>query len=164
VREAGAGYRRIEQFLHRAWESLGSDDQRLIVHGSARPSEFDNAMNDDLAVPQALAVLHEHVRLGNSALADGSDVSAQFAAVLAMTDVLGINPWAEPWCSQADSAGTSEVLDALVGLLLQQRQDARQRKDFAAADAIRDTLSALGITIEDGADGSRWSMGDERGR
>ena len=81
-----------------------------------------------------------------------------------MTDVLGINPWAEPWYSQTDSSGTSEVLDALVGLLLQQRQDARQRKDFAAADAIRDTLSALGITIEDGADGSRWSMGDERGR
>jgi cysteinyl-tRNA synthetase len=164
VREAGAGYRRVEQFLHRAWESLGSDEAHLRVNGTARPQAFDDAMNDDLAVPQALAVLHEQVRLGNSALAEGHDVSEYFAAVLAMTDVLGINPWAEPWHGQTQSAGSSEILNGLVGLLLQQRQEARQRKDFTAADGIRDTLADLGITIEDGADGSRWSMGDERGR
>jgi cysteinyl-tRNA synthetase len=160
VREAGAGYRRIEQFLLRAFDALGRGEKHLVVDGSLRPAEFDAAMNDDLAVPQALAVLHDQVRLGNTALAQGSDVTASFAAVLAMTDVLGLNPWAEPWASQGQEAGSRGVLDGLMNLLLQQRQDARARKDFAAADAIRDTLANLGITIEDGPDGSRWSMGD----
>lgn len=160
VREAGAGYRRIEQFLLRAYDALGQDEQHLIVDGALRPAEFDAAMNDDLAVPQALAVLHDRVRQGNTELAQGAEVSATFAAVLAMTDVLGVNPWAEPWKSQGQQSASTDVLDGLIGLLLQQRQDARARKDFAAADGIRDTLTKLGITIEDGPDGSRWSMGD----
>ena len=157
VREAGAGFRRIEQFLHRAFESLGAASELLVVDGSQRPADFDAAMNDDLAVPQALAVLHDQVRQGNSALADGMDVRATFAAVLAMTDVLGVNPWADPWQSQAEQP--TDIVDGLMALVLQQRQDARARKDFAAADAIRDTMAELGITIEDGPDGSRWTVG-----
>ena len=157
VREAGAGFRRIEQFLHRAFETLGGSADVLTVDGSQRPAEFDAAMDDDLAVPQALAVLHDNVRRGNAALADGADVRGTFTAVLAMTDVLGVNPWADPWRSQAEQP--TDMVDGLMSLLLQQRQDARARKDFAAADAIRDTLAELGITIEDGQDGSRWTVG-----
>ena len=157
VRESGAGFRRIEQFLYRAFESLGAASELLVVDGSQRPADFDAAMNDDLAVPQALAVLHDQVRQGNSALADGMDVRATFAAVLAMTDVLGVNPWADPWQSQAEQP--TDIVDGLMALILQQRQDARARKDFAAADAIRDTMAELGITIEDGPDGSRWTVG-----
>lgn len=160
VRDAGAGYRRIEQFLHRANEVLTADGQHPTVDGSMRPAEFDAAMNDDLAVPQALAVLHDYVRRGNSDLASGADIAKSFAAVLAMTDVLGLNPWAEPWSSQSQKAGATDVVAGLIGLLLQQRQEARARKDFAAADGIRDTLAELHIAIEDGPDGSRWSMGD----
>jgi cysteinyl-tRNA synthetase len=157
VREAGAGFRRIEQFLHRAFAALGAEPDVLVVDGSQRPAEFDAAMNDDLAVPQALAVLHDHVRRGNSALADGFDVRATFAAVLAMTDVLGVNPWNDPWQSQAEQP--TDIVDGLMALVLQQRQDARARKDFATADTIRDTMADLGITIEDGPDGSRWTVG-----
>lgn len=160
VRDAGAGYRRIEQFLYRANEVLTADGQHPTVDGSMRPAEFDAAMNDDLAVPQALAVLHDYVRRGNSDLASGADIAKSFAAVLAMTDVLGLNPWAEPWSSQSQKAGATDVVAGLIGLLLQQRQEARARKDFAAADGIRDTLAELHIAIEDGPDGSRWSMGD----
>lgn len=157
VREAGAGFRRIEQFLHRAFAALGAEPDVLVVDASQRPAEFDAAMNDDLAVPQALAILHDHVRRGNSALADGLDVRPTFAAVLAMTDVLGVNPWADPWQSQSEQP--TDIVDGLMALVLKQRQDARARKDFATADTIRDTMADLGITIEDGPDGSRWTVG-----
>jgi cysteinyl-tRNA synthetase len=162
VKEAGVGYRRIEGFLERAYEQLGSTSDLLVVDQSARPPAFDAAMDDDLAVPQALAVLHDTVRHGNAALAEGRDVRESFTAVLAMTDVLGVNPWAEPWASDRSANAETGLVDALLESLLQQRREARDRKDFAAADAIRDTLSALGVSIEDGPDGSRWVVSDGR--
>jgi cysteinyl-tRNA synthetase len=121
-------------------------------------------MDDDIAVPQALAVVHDRVRAGNAALAadDTAAVAAAFDAVLAMVDVLGLSPWAEPWVD-ADSAGGhrhAEVIDALVQVVLAQRTEARGRKDFAAADAIRDGLDRIGIQVEDTAHGVRWSLGD----
>lgn len=162
VKDAGVGYQRIEGFLDRAFAQLGSDDALLEVDGRARPTAFDAAMDDDLGVPGALAVLYDTVRHGNAVLAQGGDVRDPFREVLAMTDVLGVNPWAEPWASERDSSAEAGLADALISSLLQQRRDARERKDFAAADTIRDTLGGLGVTIEDGPDGSRWSVTDGR--
>lgn len=107
-------------------------------------------MNDDLAVPQAFAILHETVRGGNAALTEksASVVADAFKATLAMLDVLGLNPWAQPWVA-AGKADSESVIDALVQVAPQQRQEARARKDFAASDAIRDGLDAIGIRIED---------------
>jgi cysteinyl-tRNA synthetase len=118
-------------------------------------------MDDDIAVPQALAVIHETVREGNAALAasDAEAVRSSFASVLAMVDVLGLNPWSEPWRGGTSGDRHEEVIDALVQVVLQQRQEARARKDFAAADAIRDGLDAIGITVEDTASGVRWTLG-----
>ena len=158
VAEAGQGYRRIEGFLARGREALGLT--AVVADGSARPAAFDAAMDDDIGVPQALAVLHETVRQGNAALAAGTLDSSMFHAVLAMVDVLGLNPWALPW-SESGSSGSgreTEVIDALVKVVLAQRAEARQRKDFAAADAIRDGLDAIGIKVEDTAGGVRWSL------
>jgi cysteinyl-tRNA synthetase len=160
VLEAGQGYRRIEGFLTRAGEVLR--DQSPEAGAEIRPAAFDAAMDDDIAVPQALAVVHETVRVGNAALADSDirGVRQAFDAVLAMLDVLGLNPWAAPW-SESGSAGKerqTEVIDALVQVVLAQRQDARARKDFATADAIRDGLDGIGIKIEDTAAGVRWSL------
>jgi cysteinyl-tRNA synthetase len=160
VMEAGQGYRRIEGFLTRAREVLR--DQSLEAGAGNRPAAFDVAMDDDISVPQALAVVHETVRVGNAALAasDIRGVRHAFDAVLAMLDVLGLNPWAAPW-SESGSAGNerqTEVIDALVQVVLAQRQDARARKDFATADAIRDGLDGIGIKIEDTASGVRWSL------
>ena len=162
VKEAGVGYRRIEGFLERALTKLGDDSALLVVDGKARPAAFDKAMDDDLGVPGALAVLHDTVRHGNAALAQGGDVRDTFREVLAMTDVLGVNPWAEPWMSERGSTAETDLADSLISSLLLQRREARERKDFAAADAIRDTLGALGVSIEDGPDGSRWSVSDGR--
>jgi cysteinyl-tRNA synthetase len=160
VAEAGQGYRRIEGFLARAREALGRST--VEVDPSSRPTAFDAAMDDDIAVPAALAVLHETVRDGNAALAANAfdALAVAFDAVLAMVDVLGINPWAKPWSeSGASGAGReTEVIDSLVKVVLAQRQDARARKDYAAADAIRDGLDAIGIRVEDTASGVRWSL------
>ena len=106
-----------------------------------------------------MAVLHESVREGNAALTtgDAAAVRSAFIAVLAMVDVLGVNPWA--WAeSSSDADTTRSTIDALVRVALDQRQEARARKDFAAADAIRDGLDAIGIKIEDTANGVRWNL------
>ena len=161
VAEAGQGFRRIEGFLQRSLELLGGGSERLVVDPALRPQDFDDAMDNDLAVPQALAVLHEVVRRGNAALAEQrtADVAVAFGATLAMLDVFGLNPWDPRWSSEA-STGTqaTEVIDALVRVLMSQRQEARSRKDFAAADAIRDGLDQIGIRIEDTAQGARWTL------
>ena len=161
VAEAGQGYRRIEGFCARARELVGASGDP-VVRPEARPVAFDDAMDDDIAVPQALAVLHETVRRGNAALAgsDADAVAEAFDAVIAMLDVLGLNPWAAPW-SQSAGAGSqrqTDVIDALVKVVLAQRQEARARKDFAAADAIRDGLDKMGIRVEDTGSGVRWSL------
>lgn len=161
VKEAGSSYRRIEGFLERAAETAGRD---AITIG-ARPIAFDAAMDDDFAVPQALAVLHETVRAGNSALAAG-DVSAAADAASAtrgMLDVLGLDPWSDPWVSAHHNEDAAAVIDALVQVAIQQRQEARARKDFAAADAIRDGLVEIGIIVEDTPSGARWSMKERHG-
>ena len=157
LREAGLAMRRIEGFLSRAFEGT-----EPVVDASARPAAFDAAMDDDIAVPQALAVVHETVRAGNSAIAAGDTRTARQSAVavLAMLDVLGLNPYSAPWAGAGSAERHTEVIDALVRVVLDQRQEARARKDFAAADALRDGLDRIGIRIEDTASGVRWSLED----
>ncbi len=158
VAEAGQGFRRIEGFLQRAREVVGDPGP---VRPDARPSAFEDAMDDDIGVPQALAVVHEHVRAGNAALAAGDDAAAESAmhAVLAMVDVLGVNPWSPTWSQDVAGGDRSvKVVDALVRVVLDQREQARARKDYAAADAIRDGLDAIGVRVEDTPTGVRWSL------
>ena len=155
--EAAAGYRRIEGFLQRAAEMAGL---AAVADGPVPPA-FAEAMDDDLALPQALAVLHDTVRSGNTALAAGQNDVALGAAVsvAAMTSVLGLFPWAEPWASGAGSdSGLRGAVDGLVRIALDQRREARERRDFAAADKVRDGLKAAGILIEDTPAGPRWTL------
>ena len=124
------------------------------------PAEFAAALNDDLGVPQALAVVHATMREGNNALAAGdADATATaLASVRAMLGVLGLDPLAEPWASRGADDDLREVVDALVKGSLAERQAARERKDYATADAIRDRLHAAGVLIEDTPEGSRWEL------
>ena len=163
LQEAGASYRRIEGFLTRAAESLG-----CAVAGIERaelPKAFVDAMDDDLGVPQALAVVHDTVREGNRALASGDAEAVGGAAgqVRAMTSVLGLDPAAESWGSAAtgDSSRLHSVIDALVAVALQARADARERKDYAAADAVRDQLASAGVDVEDTPSGPRWTLRED---
>jgi cysteinyl-tRNA synthetase len=129
------------------------------------PAAFTAAMDDDLNVPAAVAVAHEAVTIGNQALTAGDldRVGGQLADVRAMLAVLGVDPLAEPWVgggSVADAERTA--LDTLIGDLLRRRADARATKDFSTADAIRDSLAAAGIVVEDTAQGPRWHVADRR--
>jgi cysteinyl-tRNA synthetase len=125
------------------------------------PGEFADAMLDDFAIPQALAVLHGTVRAGNVALdaGDAEAVMVRTSEVVAMLDVLGVNPRDPVWASGSDADDASRpALDTLVSALIEQRAAARANKDFATSDAIRDSLQAAGIALEDTPNGTRWSL------
>lgn len=153
--EAAAGYRRIESFVNRAAERVGAGGT-----DGALPADFAAAMNDDLGVPAALAVLHQHVSAGNTALTadDNESVATLLAAVRAMADVLGVDPLDSAWVEPTTEQGYHALASALMADVLQRRQQARSNRDFAQADAIRDQLTALGVEIEDTAAGTRWAL------
>jgi cysteinyl-tRNA synthetase len=153
--EAVAAYRGIEGFVLRASELAGAPPDP-----GGWPPEFAAALDDDLGVPQALAVVHATLHEGNNALAAGDTegVAAALASVRAMLGVLGLDPLAEPWASRGADDGLREVVDALVQAALADRQAARDRRDYAAADAIRDHLQAAGVIIEDTPEGPRWEL------
>lgn len=151
--EAAAAFGRIEGFLNRT-----SDAGELAP---AIPDDFARAMDSDLGVPEALAVLHETVRRGNQAV-DEKNLDAVAEArshVIAMIDVLGINPLADEWSSESTGGASSdESLAALVEVLLEQRERARAEKNFAVSDLVRDALSGAGIDVVDTDQGPEWSV------
>ena len=179
LREAEAASDRIEGFLHRAFRggegTRGSGrpatdrpatDRPHGVEASADaaeiPPEFAAAMDEDLNVSGALAVIHETVRAGNTALDDGDDELARRLGlqVVSMTEVLGVNPLHPQWNS-ASGPGADDAmaaLDALVKDRIAARAAARAARDFSSADQIRDQLTAAGIAVEDTASGARWSL------
>jgi cysteinyl-tRNA synthetase len=170
--EAATAYRRIEGFVSRATEALATEalatealaaEAQVTEALAAVPAAFAAAMDDDLAVPQALAVVHEAVRDGNSALAaaDLAGTAKHLTQVRSMLGVLGLDPLAEPWAAGSGGTGGDDlrpIVDALVSVVLDQRQAARQRKDYDAADAIRDGLQDAGVQVEDTARGPRWEL------
>jgi cysteinyl-tRNA synthetase len=154
--EAGAGFRRVEGFVDRAIELIGH-----IEPSRDLPAAFVAAMDDDLAVPAALAVVHETVRRGNAAVAAADKAATQtaLAAVRGMLAILGLDPYDEVWLpGRETSVAGRSVIDRLVADLLEQREEARARRDFAAADAVRDQLRAAGVEVEDTPAGPRWSV------
>ncbi len=159
--EAAAAYARLETFVHNATDILGGRGEAEALGmdsdvGKAAWEDFAVAMDDDLAVPRALAVVHSAVRSGNAALGgDPRDMAGWLDVVRRMLEVLGLDPIAQ-WPSPG--ADLAPVVDALVAVALQARQDARDRKDFAGADAMRDSLVAAGIVVEDTPAGPRWRL------
>lgn len=152
IAEAKASFERIEGFLDRVIRDAGE-----LVSADV-PAAFRAAMNDDLNIPAALAVVFDLVRSGNSALDSGDSATAasQAAEVVAMLDVLGVNPLDAAWAS--DSSQGDAALDLLMAELLEARAAARANKDFATADLLRERLAAAGITIEDTPSGAHWSF------
>ena len=157
--EAATAYKRIEGFVTRAAELLGGEAAAAVDLASL-PAAFTTAMDDDLGVPQALAIVHDSVRDGNAAIAasDAAGTAKHLAQVRSMLSVLGLDPLAAPWASSQASGDLRPVVDALISVALEQRQAARARKDFAAADAIRDQLLEAGIVVEDTPRGPRWEL------
>ncbi|MEY9925962.1 cysteinyl-tRNA synthetase [Catenulispora sp. GP43] len=159
LRDADTAYSRIEGFVTRALETVGPTESAAEV-----PAAFAESMDDDFGVPGAVAVLYNTVREGNTALAAGDKegVASHLASVLKMLDILGLNPLDAQWAGAAGAPGSATDLrpavDSLVKVALEQRQAARERKDYAASDAIRDQLARAGITVEDTPSGPRWTI------
>ena len=151
--ESATAFRRIEGFLNRATEILGSAPIPVISQG------FTDAMNEDLAVPSALAGISEALRLGNSAITSGDKavIAASASEIRGALEILGCDPFDSAFAISG-GADLTDALDGVIQLALAQRTAARDRKDFAASDQIRDGLAALGIIIEDTAQGPRWSI------
>jgi cysteinyl-tRNA synthetase len=149
LNDAAAAYRRIENFIEKAGALC--DDWTETV-----PDAFGQALDDDLGTPAALAAVHNAVRSGNAALADdaGETIREVLGQVVGMTRILGICPLDWP----TDTSQSHDVIDALVQVALDQRAEARARRDFVAADAIRDRLTAAGVILEDTASGTRWTL------
>ena len=151
--ESATAFRRIEGFLNRATEILGATPIPVVSQG------FTDAMNDDLAVPTALAGISEALRLGNSAITSGDKVviAASASEIRGALEILGCDPFDTAFAISG-GADLTDALDGVIQLALAQRTAARDRKDFAASDQIRDGLATLGIIIEDTAQGPRWSI------
>ena len=152
LEEARVAIERVEAFLAATLELMAPDPQERRV-----PQDFADALDDDMNIPRALAVLHEQTRAGNAALAAGADAAEYANAVWAMANVLGLIS-----LMNLDGSGASgaehQALDALIHTILEQRASARAEKDWATADRMRDVLAAAGITVKDGAQGSTWSL------
>ena len=153
LEESAINFRRIESFLKRAKEMIGEKPSLKLS------KEFSDAMNDDLAVPAALASISENLRLGNQGITDNDKkvVAKNANEIRGALDILGCDPF-DPAFAQSGGADLTAALDGVIKIALAERASARERKDFAASDAIRDGLADLGITIEDTAQGPRWSI------
>ena len=178
--EAQAAYDRVSNFIERAGVALGGQPSReevTAVSADDLPADFVAAMNDDVNVSGATAAIFTAIRSGNTLLSQRADradsetakaeVREALLAVRAMLDTLGLDPLAEPWVSAGAAGGAADgtaespehaALEALIAEQLNARAEARKAKDFAKADQIRDALTEAGIAIEDGPQGSTWSL------
>ena len=171
--EAQAAFERVSNFIDRAGSALGEQpgrDEISAIGADDLPQDFVAAMNNDINVSGATAAIFSAIRDGNAVLsqvqgalndATRAQVRATLVAVRAMLDTLGLDPLADPWAVAAvdgENSKAGKALDALISAQLEARQQARAAKDFATADAIRDSLTAAGILIEDAPTGSTWSL------
>ena len=139
------------------------------VRARALPAEYVAAMNDDLGLAGAMAVVHATLKRLNTELAaptpDAGAVAGAALDLRAQLDVLGLDPLARPWRAwvlgvgpDGSAAAATAALDRLVSDLLDERAAARAARDWARADALRERLAAAGVVVEDGASGARWHL------
>ena len=154
LQDAAKAYTGIEDFLHRVRNRVGA-----VVPGEWTP-KFAAALDDDLSVPIALAEVHAARAEGNRALdaGDHETALAHAMSIRAMMGILGADPLDERWESHDETSAALAAVDVLVHAEVQRREDARARRDWAEADAIRDRLKEAGIEVTDTADGPQWSL------
>ena len=156
LQDAAKAYAGIEEFLHRVRTRVGS------VVPSVCTEKFGAALDDDLAVPAALAEVHAARADGNRALEAGDHDTALAKAgqIRAMTAILGCDPLDPLWETRDETAAALAAVDVLVAAELRRRDDARRDRDWAGADEIRDRLKDAGIDVTDTADGPQWALAD----
>src|SRR2546422_127642 len=128
----------------------GKSDRSLNASTAKALADFDAAMSDDFSTREAIAVIFDYGRAVNKSIETGAGRAAPDDAAQAFRtfgEVLGI--------LQPTAEGGDQV-ERLLDLIVELREEARKRKDFAAADRIRDALAAVGVVLEDSRDGVRW--------
>lgn len=160
LQDAAKAYTGIEEFLHRVRIRVGA------VAPTRWTAGFGAALDDDLAVPAALAEVHAARAEGNRALESGDHDTALARAgeIRSMMGILGCDPLDERWEARDETTAALGAVDVLVGAELRRRDLARQRRDWTEADEIRDRLKLAGIEVTDTADGPQWSLLDSGGR
>jgi len=151
--------------LARLYTALRDVDAETGEPEQAYADRFFEVMDDDFNTPEAVSALFEVVREGNRVLDAGGDAGRHLATFLTIAGVLGLSPpdtdlegLADRLTDLASSLGVAVGMtpEATIGRLLDARARARDRKDWATADTIRDRFAKMGIVIEDTADGARW--------
>lgn len=148
----------VRDALARAGQPTDDPDPEVVRVLEEHKARFLEAMDDDFGTPQALAALFELTRETNTWINSGRPLSAASLAAINQTyselagDVLGLLP------AKFEEAAGADLTGQLVQLLIELRQEARQAKDYARADRIRQRLNEMGIILEDGPEGTRWRM------
>ncbi|GJO83813.1 cysteine--tRNA ligase, partial [Mycobacterium marinum] len=157
LQDAVNAYVGVEEFLHRVRSRAGA-----VVVGDWTP-RFVAALDDDLSVPIALAEIHHTRAEGNRALDAGDhDAALQSASsIRAMMGILGCDPLDERWESRDETSAALAAVDVLVQAELENRQKAREERNWALADEIRNRLKNAGIEVTDTADGPQWLLGGD---
>ncbi|WP_067780012.1 cysteine--tRNA ligase [Actinomyces vulturis] len=180
--EAAAMFERFAATLLRAHEVLtaslapnapegvdGVDAPEDFVRTYPLPEDFSHAMDDDLNLAGALAQIHQTIKALNAELAganpDAGRVWDLALSARAMLEILGLDPLAQPWRATVMSGtgadgqnGAMDALGSLVQAMLDERAQARQDRDWARADALRDQLTHAGVVVEDSPTGARWHL------
>lgn len=156
-------YRSPVTYTEEALEAAKAGAERLrnaafVTGGSAGPAvdgdgfrqRFIDAMEDDLNTPRALAALFDLARELNRAASAGQDISGAQATLRELCGVLGLTL----------QSATREAREAapFIDLLIKLRSELRAAKQWAIADQVRDGLTALGVEIKDGPEGTTWSL------
>ncbi len=157
LQDAVKAYTGIEEFLHRVRTRVGA-----VVPGTWT-EKFGAALDDDLAVPAALAEVHAARADGNRALDSGDHETALAKArdIRSMMGILGCDPLDERWELRDETSAALGAVDVLVRAELNRRDGARQTRNWALADEIRDRLKEAGIEVTDTSDGPQWALRDE---
>jgi cysteinyl-tRNA synthetase len=160
---AQSGYEKITEAVKTVRKRImqapkGEIDSKLAEELKQLREKFEAAMNDDLNTSIALSVLFELVRQTGKVLEEGTTAEGLCAIDSLFGrlggDVLGIVEEEYP----PEGGVDDKMIDKLVNVLIERRSEARKRKDFAAADAIRDELTEIGIVLEDKPDGTEWRL------
>ena len=158
IDEAKRSYERLRETVRsldaerRGAPAIGKGDSEVRAATTKALADFDAAMSDDFNTREAIAVLFEYARSVNKAIETGisrKELDSAGSAFRTFGKILGLFETPSP---------ETDRLDHVMDLVVQLREDARKRKDFATADRIRDALGALGIALEDRRDGVRWKL------
>jgi len=159
LKAAEKGYGRLMNAVASIEKIVASDDTTVDVDTLEKKC-FD-AMGDDLNTPILISHLFDGVKMINSIVAGKEKITAEQLEKLGKLyndfafDILGLK-------KETEAAGTNdELLNNLVATLLEMRTEAKKNKDWAAADALRDKMTALGIEVKDTKDGFEWKLANK---